>query len=422
MSAAVLAIHDVTLIDGSGGPPQPHSTVVVRDRTIQAVGPVRAIRIPKGARVIAGKGKFLIPGLWDMHVHLWHPENQLPKYVANGVTGVRDMGSDFARVSQWRRDIIAGKAIGPHVLTPGPVVAGKPSTEPKLPTLVAATPDDARRIVDQLEDMQVDFIKILTDVPREAYIALTERARHQGMDFAGHIPSAVTAWDAVESRQNSIEHMFGLFRVMVDDPAKPLDTFNESKARAFFERSALLATYHCPSLTLWERMTYTGTVQRVEDQRMKQVPAAIRATWPKPDDELKKAADADAATAERQLAFYSRLVRLMKESRVAILAGTDTGDPYTVPGATLHDELALLVKAGLTPMEALLSATSVPSKFIGWEDTAGQLKPAFDADFVLLDADPLADIRNVARIAGVAVRGRYFDRVQLARLRAADAR
>jgi len=209
---------------------------------------------------------------------------------------------------------------------------------------------------------------------------------------------------------------------MVDDVAKPYDTFSEKKAKAFFERSALYGTAHCPTLSLWERMTYSNAAARLRDPRLKRVPLAIRTTWPKLDEELKKSAGVDAKMQQRQMDFYNRMVRMMKEAGVAILAGTDTGDPYTIPGVTLYDELALLVKAGLTPMEALRSATAVPAKFIGWGDSAGMLRPKFDADFVLLDADPLLDIRNVSKVAGVGVRGRYLTRVAIARILAGNAR
>lgn len=384
--AAVFAIRDVTVIDGSGAEPRPHQTVLVVGERIAAAG---RIAIPRGARIVEGRGRFLIPGLWDMHVHLWHEQNQLPAYVAHGVTGVRDMGSDFSRVSKWRREIEAGRAVGPHIVTPGPAVSGKVH-DSKLPVLVIQTPEEARRAYDQLESMGVDFIKILSSVPHDAYIALAERARHWGLDFAGHVPTTVTASEAVEARMNSIEHLFGELQLK-DDEAEEL-----------FKRSALYATAQVPALTLWQRRAYIDTAARVGDPRLREVPAGIRATWPKAEEEINH--PAQPATMKSAM----RMVKQMRDRGVTILAGTDTGDPWTAPGVSLYEELRLLVEAGLTPMEALRSATSLPAKYLRWDESVGLVRKGFVADFVLLAANPLADIRNVSKVVAVSVRGRYY--------------
>jgi imidazolonepropionase-like amidohydrolase len=415
-SGAIFAIRDITVIDGSGGPVRPHSTVIVRGEHIASVGAAASTAIPKRAKIIDGRGRFMIPGLWDMHVHLWYPENQLTSYLAHGITGVRDMGSDFGRVVSWRKAIASGRAAGPHVVTSGPPIAGAPSGDPKLPVRVVRTPDEARNAVDELEESGVDLVKVLSDVPHDAYVALAERARHEGLDFAGHIPDRVTALEAVEARQASIEHLFGLFAACASDLVRSVDTFDEAKARALFERSAQLGIRYVPTLALFRRMTGDGAVGRVRDPRLREVPASIRSTWPKPDSELREAAAAHTEAAQRQFALAKRMVRMMRDCGVEILAGTGTGAPYTIPGVTLHEEMQLLVEAGLTPMEAIRSATILPAKLLGWADTVGLLRPGFAADFVLLDGNPLTDIRNTSRISGLSVRGRYFARDGIARL------
>jgi imidazolonepropionase-like amidohydrolase len=424
LSAAVLAIRNVTLIDGTGAPAMRRMTIVARGERIVELGSAASTPIPKGARVIDGRGRYAIPGLWDMHVHLWYAQNQLPVYVANGITGVRDMGSDYARTSAWRKDVESGKLIGPHIVTPGPPVAGKPSSDPKLPVIVVTTPADARNAYDQLDDMDVDFIKVLSDVPRDAYFALAERARKWRTAFAGHVPSSITAREAIDSRIGSMEHLFGIFlacsseeaeiRAGKSPPSRVIDTFDEAKARALFKKSALFETRQVPTLTFWERMTNTETAARVRDPRLRLVPEAIRATWPKPDQELKIPDAAEAAQGRRQMELAFRIVKLMAECGVEIMAGTDTGDPYTIPGITLDRELELLVKAGLTPMEALRTATAIPARYLEWDEAVGTLKKGMVADIVLLDADPLADIRNVSRVLGVSIRGKYLGRAQLA--------
>lgn len=422
-AAVPIVIRNLTLIDGTGASPMARTTIVIRGERIVDVGPVGSVRIPKNARIVEGRGRYAIPGLWDAHVHLWFEQNQLPVYVANGITGVRDMGSDYARTKAWRRDAESGKTIGPHIVTSGPPVGGRESSDKKLPVMVAISPEDARRTFDQLDEMDVDFIKVLSDLPHDAYIALAERSRKWRMAFAGHVPDTVTALEAINARQTSMEHLFGWFVACSSDEAairagktpraKTLETFSDEKARELFKRSALYETRQAPTLTLWERMAYADTEKRVRDQRLRYVPRAIRATWPKPEDELKTAASEENVPMRQQFDLAFRIVKLMQECGVEILAGTDTGDPYTIPGVTLHRELELLVKAGLTPMQALQSATIAPARLVGWDEALGTLQKGKVADIVLLDANPLADIRNVSQISGVAVRGRYLAKPQL---------
>lgn len=412
--AAVTVVRDVNLIDGTGAGPIPHTTIAMEGERIIAIGPVEKVAVPVGSRVIEGRGRFVIPGLWDMHVHLWYPQNQLPVFVANGITGVRDMGSDFARTKAWRADAESGKAVGPHVVTSGPAVAGSKSGDPKLPVLVVQTAEDARRAFDQLDNLDVDFIKVLSDLPHDAYLALAERTRKWRMTFAGHVPSSVTAQEAIDARQASIEHLFGLFAACSSEenppPATAVRTFSEQKARELFKRSALYETRQVPTLTLWERMAHIEAAARVRDPKLRYVPKSVRDTWPSAASELTP--PEPEAAAQVEVAF--RMVRLMRECGVAIMAGTDTGDPYTIPGVTLHRELELLVRAGLTPMQALETATTIPARFLGWNESVGVLKEGMVADLVVLDANPLADIRNVSKVSGVAVRGRYLQRSQIA--------
>lgn len=414
---AVVVIRDVTVIN-PGEPPLPHQTVILGGDRIDRTGPAASTPAPPGARVVDGRGKYLIPGLWDMHVHLWHPANPLSAYLAHGVTGIRDMGSDLSRVNKWRT---APQPL-PHIITSGPPVAGKDSGDEKLPVIVVRTPEEARAAVDRIEESGADFVKVLSDVPREAYIALAERARQLEIDFAGHLPTAISPWEAVEARQNSIEHMFGLTRAFAVDADHPIQSFSPERAREFFERSARFGTWHVPTLTLWRRMASEDVVTRVRDPRLNEVPASIRKSWPRPEEEIAAADSSDARELRAQLRLIQGMIPILRDSGAGILAGTDTGDPYTIPGVTLQEELAMLVDAGLTPAEALAAATSNPAKFLGWDDKSGAVREGFLADLVLLDADPLADIRNVAKVAGVAVQGRYLNRAALARMLAAASK
>jgi imidazolonepropionase-like amidohydrolase len=358
--------------------------------------------------VVSGKGKFLIPGLWDMHVHLWYEQNQLPVYLAFGVTGVQDMGSTFYRVARWRAEIVEGKADGPHVVTCGPPVVEKPTGDPKLPGIVATTPDEARRAFDQLWDMDVDFIKVLSGLSRDAYFALAEQARHWDVRMAGHVPRAVTAWEAIDARQGSLEHLFGVQGAVLTDNA-----LDEKKAVAFFERAALFGVRQAPTLLLWRRMGHIDDEKLKTDTRLKYVPEAIRKTWPDAGAEARDWSLAGRTQWQVQVDRIYRLVALAKRTKVELLAGTDTGDPYTIPGASLHDELDELVRAGLTPREALEAATVAPARFLGWDEAMGTVEKGKVADLVLLDADPLDDIRNTRKIAAVFARGKHYSRKDL---------
>ncbi len=200
-AASTTAIRDATVIDGTGSSPQPHSTIIFRGERIIALGPAGATGIPKSARVINGRGKYVIPGLWDMHVHLEGNKNALPLYVASGVTGVRDMGSDFSQITAWRKAIQDRTMLGPHIVASGPPVDGA----------AAKTPDEARRAFDRLDGMDVDFVDVLPTLPRQAFFALAEQCRHWRAPFAGHVPDDVRASEAIGERIGSIEHLSGIF-------------------------------------------------------------------------------------------------------------------------------------------------------------------------------------------------------------------
>ncbi len=412
---AAVAIQDVTVIDVSAGTARPHLTLIVDGDRIRSLGPAASTTVPKGVAIVDGKGKFLIPGLWDMHVHLWYPENQLPVYVAFGVTGVQDMGSDFKRTSAWRAQIATGKAVGPHILTCGPPVVEKPTGDEKLPGLIARTPEEARKAFDDLWNLDVDFIKVLSGLSRDAYFALAEQSRHWNVPLRGHIPRGVTALEAVEARQNSLEHLFGVQAGLLSEGGD----LDERKTVELFEKSALVGTRHSPTLLLWRRMGHLDDEALKNDARLKYVPESIRKSWPDPSDDTKKWTGETRAQWKAQVERIYRITALAKRTKVELLAGTDTGDPYTIPGASLHDELEQLVRAGLTPREALEAATLAPARMLGWDEAMGTIAKGKVADLVLLEANPIEDIRNTRRIAAVFARGKHFSRKDLDEILAA---
>jgi imidazolonepropionase-like amidohydrolase len=393
-----LVIRNVTIIDVSSGTAIPKRSILIHGTQITAVSPT--IRAPKQAQIIDGTGKFVIPGLWDMHVHL-RERSQLPLYPAYGVTAVRDMGSDYDRVNVWRSEMQKGKLVGPHIETCGSPMDGVPSDDPKLPVRVVRSPAEARAVYDQLDDEGVDFIGVLPRLPRDAYFALIERARKYYSPVAGDVPATISALEAVEARQKSIEHMSGIllacsteekrFRkphaealargdmsALQEVLAATLETFSVQKAELLFQRMALFETRSVPTLIKLRTSPCTKDV-------------------------------------------YEKLTKLLLEMQragVVILAGTDSGGP----GESLHEELELLVAAGLTPAQALRSATLEPVNYLGAAESLGAIEPGKTADLVLLDADPLADIRNTRKIAAVVLDGKYLNRAKLKELQAAPHR
>jgi hypothetical protein len=316
--------------------------------------------------------------------------------VAFGVTGVRDLGGDFKRVAAWRDAIETGKATGPHVVASGPSVSGRTQDEDHAPVIVAHDASEARQAFDQLLDLDVDLIHIMPDLPRDAYFALAEQARHWEIPFAGEVPAGVTLREALNARQRSLEHLSGISKMVSTDP----------EAVEFFEQCALRGISLSPVLVWWRRAGHSGDEKLKIDPRLKYVPESIRKTWPEMN------AESPEATAAQVEGLY-RLVALMKRTSVEVLAGTDTGDPYTIPGATLHDELEELVAAGMEPHQALEAATIAPARFLGWSEVMGNIEKGKVADLVLLGANPLEDIKNTRKIVGVSARGKYYARKDL---------
>ncbi len=298
------------------------------------------------------------------------------------------MGSDFPRLVAWRNAIESGKAVGPHIVTSGPPVAEFSAFDEKLPVLLAHNAAEARQAFDQLWDLDVDFLTVLPQLSHDAYLAFAEQARHWGLRLVGPVPSSVTVWEAIDARHKSLEHMAGIPKAVATD----------REAIDFFERCALRDVSLAPILVSWRRMAHVDDTKLKNDARLRYVPEAIRKTWPDVISENPE------ATEEQVDAIY-HLVSLTTRTGVEVLAGSGTGDPYTIPGATLHDELEQLVAAGLEPHQALRAATLAPARFLGWDEAMGTIEKGKVADLVLLNANPLLDIEEHAED-----RGRGFSR------------
>jgi imidazolonepropionase-like amidohydrolase len=443
-----LAITHVTVTDVTGAPPQPDSTVVIADSRITAVGPSSSLHIPGGTRVIDASGKFLIPGLADMHVHLvgagepiGSREFILPLLIANGITTVRDMGGSVVLLKQLRQEIASGERIGPQIFLTGPYLDGDPPYF--QPSIVVRNAQDAIAAVQQLKSDGVDFIKVQSRLQPAAYFAIADASRHAGMRYVGHVPDVISARAASEAGQSSIEHLTGVLlacstredelrRRQLAAPSPYgsvnqslerlriwqqdlLDSHSDEKAAQLFQTFVANHTWQVPTFPLLVHLAFlTPETDLANDSRMKYVPAGVRRIW----DAGRRESLANQGTAEFQMRreLVKRSLSTFKQmyaAGVPVMAGTDTTAPNVFPGFALHEDLNYFLQAGLTPLEALQAATVKPAEFLGRAVEQGTITPGKRADLVLLNANPLDDIRNAQKIDAVIVNGKLLNRGDL---------
>jgi imidazolonepropionase-like amidohydrolase len=436
---AILAFSHVTVIDTTGAPPQPDQTVIVNGDRIVQTGSAQKIRAPKQAQVVDGRGLYLIPGLWDMHVHVRETERAFPMFTANGVTGVRNMGGRLDELKSWRAQIVDGSLSGPRMVIGGPVVDGPNPSHPDH-SIVVRDADDGRKAVDFLKANGADFVKVYDGVPRDAYFAIANEAKKQGIPFVGHVPEAVSPLEASAAGQASIEHLTGIVPAVstrsgeiseiqaapVKSPAEypariakelqlALENQSPEKLRELAAQFVKNHTWQVPTLAAKRYIAFANDPALAEDPRLIYFSAAERRRL-SPADNMFVRFSPPEYWAQRK-AEFDRVLTLVSElhrAGVPFLAGTDSdGSSYVYYGFSLHDELAFLVQTGFTPMEALQAATLKPAQFLGLTDKSGTIAPGKQADLVLLEANPLEDIHNTRKIRAVVVRGRLLDRPAL---------
>ena len=437
-----LFIQHVAVVDVIAGQLLPDMTVEIRGRTIAAMRSDRPFRVTRGATVIDGRGKYLIPGLWDMHVHLSFPAGAaqifLPVMVANGILGARDMHSFLSPVISLKHAVASGAQVGPRLFVAGTAVDGPNSYLPGA--RVVRTPDEAKEAVRELKAAGVDFIKVYSSLPRDLYLAVASEAKNEGIPFVGHVPYPVTAAEASDAGQRSLEHLtevdvgtssdeaaikaeeveaMNQKRGSIPDPNRLKSTFDSAKAAGLFERFRRNNTWQVPTLVvLYQERQIADSTLRGNDSLLVYIPKLLRDYWRSLPIDI-------AAKIVALYAFHAELIGPLNRAGVPMLAGSDSPNPYVYPGFSLHDELGLLVRAGLTPAEALRTATINPAGFLGLTDSLGTVAQGKVADLVLLDANPLSDIANTKRIRAVIQGGRLLKRsaldTMLARARARAA-
>jgi len=426
---SVSAIVDVTVVPMDSARVLTGQTVVVGNGRILEVGPSRAVRVPATAKRIDGRGLFLLPGLADMHVHLMEPEVYFPLFLANGVTTVRNMAGGPA-MSSLRERVSSGALKGPTVYTAGPILDGSPPVWQGSDVVV--TPEQARAVVEQQKKAGYDFLKVYDNLLPLAYDAILQAAAQEHIAVAGHVAPHVGLERVLAAHQHSIEHLTGYFEWLQNDrspfkQAKEDERFphpahllagrqalanwvDESRIPEIAQATAKAGVWNVPTLVGWRNMTPRSELAAAwKRPRMRYASAMLRGWW---NSDNGYSAE-DWVAKRRGDALRFKLIKALHHAGARLLVGTDAPHPFVMPGFSVHEELSNLVDAGLSPYQALKAATADAAEFMGAVGEFGVVKPGARADLILVEGNPLQDVKNVSRISGVMVRGRWLSREAL---------
>jgi imidazolonepropionase-like amidohydrolase len=442
-----VVINHVNVVDVETGQLRADQVVAIAQGKIVRVGPAgRASYAAK--QTINGTGRYLLPGLWDMHVHFRGGDTlvaankkSLALYLAHGITTVRDAGGDMtASIFQWRREEVAGTLAGPRIFTSGPKIDGPGATWPG--SLEVTTPAQVGKALDSLQHLKVDYVKIYdSKISGEAYLSTIAQAEARGMKTIGHMPYSVTLGEAVNRGLDATEHLYYVFkacsskedsltalvRASLATP-KPLglfamlpavyDTYSPAAAARIFRLMAAHHTAAVPTLAIGKTLAELGENDHAHDTLRAYIDPKIQRTYLRRLASSRQQSAAGRAFTNKLEAKFMTLVPQMQAAGVTILAGSDSGpfNSFTYPGASLQDELVLLVQAGLTPAQALRAATINGARFMGVAARTGTVAVGKDADLLLLTANPLANIANVKKIGAVVLRGKPYPAPALAAL------
>ena len=410
--SATIAIVGATLIDGTGAAPVSDSAVVIEDGRIKAVGPRSRVKIPKNANVVDAKGKFLLPGLWDMHAHFEQVEWG-PIYLAAGVTTVRDCGNEFEFITAVRDAIAQNRGLGPRLLLAGIVDGTGPMA---LGVGRVDTPEQARMWVDRYHAAGFQQMKIYSSVKMEEVKAVADEAHRLGMSVTGHVPNGLNAYQVIEAGQDQINHIQYIVDIMHTPFPKDMSRLDRMKAVAglnldspeAIKAVSFLKDHHTvvdPTMALFELFTATTAkppasfepgVEKIAPELAQQI------TDVEPPSERSEIAD-------KVFAKEIEVVGALHRAGIPIVAGTD----QSVPGYSLHREIELYVQAGFTPMEAIQAATIVPARAMNVDKELGTVEKGKRGDLILINGDPLQDIHNTRNVEYVITNGTMYHTAEL---------
>ena len=440
-----LILNHVNIIDVLTGDTRRDLTLVVSGNRIVSIHPTNGKPSPQGVETIDASGKYLIPGLWDMHVHAFtFPESTIalgrraievyfPQFLGAGVTGIRDMGGWVDTVMDVRRRVQSHEVVGPRIVAAGRLLGGKNPWAPSSPHVwVITNPDSARIVVDSMRRAGANFVKVHDFLSRDVYFAIAAAARELRLPLVGHMRPAVTVSEAVDAGQVGMEHLpielivacagggtreandfydqwiKGGWSAFIRGTATLWGQRDSAKCDAVLKRMKDAGAHITPTLVL--RMQDSTFLARVNVSYLTPASRGTCATTVK---------DWGSVSASLRSLYYRTtfaVVRVLHRAGVGILAGTDGPGSCLLPGSSLHEELENLVRAGLSPLDALRTATLEPARFMGLTDSLGTIKRGNIADLVLLEANPLRDIRNTRLVAGVITDGRWISSKDLQRM------
>lgn len=400
-----VAITGATLIDGTGRPPVRDAVVVVRGDRIIAAGPRTSVRIPGGAKIVDARGKFLLPGLWDMHAHFEQVEWG-PIYLAAGVTTARDVGNEFEFITAVRDAIRDGRGLGPRLLLAGIVDGDSPIA---LGIIRANTPDEARAVVNRYHAAGFQQMKIYSSVKPDIVRAICAEAHRLGMTVTGHIPNGMTAVQGVEAGMDQINHIQYITPLMFPKDFRPppppapipLLSFESPEARQFLQFLIAHGTVSDPTLSIFEWSLHPAnvpfsTIEPGAAKLPRELDGPINNTGVPPEATLR---------VDSIFENFVATVGALHRAGVPIVAGTD----QVVPGHSLHREIEIYVRAGFTPMEAIQAATIVPARVMKVENDVGTVEAGKRADLIILTANPLENIRNIRSVKTVMTAGHIYE-------------
>ena len=394
-------------------------TVVASLGLVAEMGPSEEVSAPRGAEVVDGQGKYLMPGFTEMHAHL--PEADTPAeevdrilflFLSNGVTTVRGMLGNPSHI-ELRRQIAHGERLGPTIYAAGPAFRGTPEL----------TAEAARARVREQHEADFDLLKILEGLDVEVYDAIADEAKRVGIPFGGHVPNSVGLLHALAEGQESIDHLDNYLEALESDSSRIQNAdpatrarelglhVDESKIPALVAATELADASVVPTMALWETFNADLTVEHYASfDELKYLPRETVDRWIESQKERRERLNPDSGA--RVMEIRKKVLKALQEEGARIVFGTDAPQIFSVPGFSIHREMAVMASAGLTPFEILASGTRNAAEHFG-SDEIGQVAVGTRADLILLEANPLDDIANMARRVGVMVRGRWLAETEI---------